>query len=146
MFLLLCVPQSNGSGAAESAAVDKSGGQGQKKTRGFPRVIHAGHGIKLGAVVSLPHFTHPTTGISKNSLMPPCFRFNIILCGGKCYIYHYKLPTNTTYQGVSKSLPQILSSLCFHIQYRRSSEQGTLCTVLCGENATCTITNAYQSI
>ncbi|CAI8041283.1 Pleckstrin homology domain-containing family A member 2 [Geodia barretti] len=42
--------QSNGSGAAESAAVGKSGGKGQKKTRGFPRVIHAGHGIKLGAV------------------------------------------------------------------------------------------------
>lgn len=48
---------------AGSAAVDKTGGQGQKKTRGFPRVIHAGHGIKLGAVVStfplLPaRFTH----------------------------------------------------------------------------------------
>ena len=48
---------------AESAAVDKTGGQGHKKTRGFPRVIHAGHGIKLGAVVStfplLPaRFTH----------------------------------------------------------------------------------------
>lgn len=33
-------------------ALNKSGTYGAKRTRGFPRVINAGHGIKLGAVVS----------------------------------------------------------------------------------------------
>ena len=35
------------------------GTHGAKRTRGFPRVINAGHGIKLGAVVShfVPYIT-----------------------------------------------------------------------------------------
>jgi hypothetical protein len=44
--------QTNGSGAAEGGVVERSGSVvGGKRTRGFPRVINAGHGIKLGAVM-----------------------------------------------------------------------------------------------
>ena len=43
-----------GSQGAEAAAAAASGTEkgGARRTRGFPRVIKAGHGTKLGAVVS----------------------------------------------------------------------------------------------
>lgn len=46
------IQQSNGGGAEGVVlGVDRSGSHGRKKTRGFPRVINAGHGVKLGAVM-----------------------------------------------------------------------------------------------
>ena len=88
--------QQNGGGADGTASgIDRSSSHG-KRTRGFPRVIKAGHGIKLGAVVSALTYTSIQLGCIPRS-PPPYIHVQCI----------YLLPSFHT----SLALPYFLQSI-----------------------------------